>query len=71
MDTQTNIERAHKYWNEEVAGSNPLVTRYKRLVLRVPHYKTDAQLQSEWEALRAAGKLPVMPGQPQVVPAAP
>jgi YHS domain-containing protein len=71
MDTQVNIDRAHKYWNEEVAGSNPLITRYKRLVLRVPHYKTDAQLQSEWEALRAAGKLPVMPGQPQVVPAAP
>ena len=70
MDTQLNIERAHKYWNEEVAGSNPLFTRYKRLVLRVPHYKTDAQLQSEWETLRAAGKLPVMPGQPQVVPAA-
>jgi YHS domain-containing protein len=70
MDTQVNLERAHRYWNDEVAGSNPLLTRYKRLVFRVPHYKTDAQLQSEWESLRTAGKLPVMPGQPQVVPAA-
>jgi YHS domain-containing protein len=69
METQLNIERAHKYWNEEVVGSNPLLVRWKRLIFRVPHYKTDAQLQSEWEALRAAGKLPVMPGAAQVVPA--
>jgi len=71
METQLNIERAHKYWNEEVAGSNALLTRWKRLVLRVPHYKSDKELAAEWEALRAAGKLPVMPGAPQVVPAAP
>jgi hypothetical protein len=38
-------------------------------VLRVPHYKTGKQLDDEWQALRAAGKLPVMPGAPQVVPA--
>jgi hypothetical protein len=71
METELNLERAHRYWNEEVAGSNPLLTRWRRLVFRVPHYKTDAQLQREWEALRDAGKLPVMPGAPQVVPAAP
>jgi hypothetical protein len=40
-------------------------------VFRVPHYKTDAALQAEWEAKRAAGTLPVMPGGPQVVPSAP
>ncbi|MBL8346083.1 MAG: hypothetical protein JNN03_11625 [Rubrivivax sp.] len=70
MDTELNLKRAHHYWNAEVAGSNAIVTRYMRLVFRVPHYKSDAALQAEWEALRAAGKLPVMPGQPQVVPAA-
>jgi YHS domain-containing protein len=70
MDTELNLKRAHHYWNAEVAGSNAFVTRYMRLVFRVPHYKSDAALQAEWEALRAAGKLPVMPGQPQVVPAA-
>ena len=70
METELNLKRAHHYWNAEVAGANAVVTRYKRLVLRVPHYKTDAALQAEWAALRAAGKLPVMPGQPQVVPAA-
>jgi len=70
MDTELNLKRAHHYWNAEVAGSNAIVTRYTRLVLRVPHYQSDAALQAAWESLRAAGKLPVMPGQAQVVPAA-
>jgi YHS domain-containing protein len=71
IDTEKNLELAHKYWNEEVAGSNAVFTRYKRLVFRVPHYKTGKQLDEEWNSLRAAGKLPVMPGAAQVVPAAP
>lgn len=68
IDTELNLKRAHHYWNAEVARSNAVVTRYTRLVFRVPHYKSDAALQAEWEALRAAGRLPVMPGRPQVVP---
>jgi YHS domain-containing protein len=71
IDTEKNLELAHRYWNDEVAGSNAMQTRFKRMVLRVPHYKTDKELAVEWEALRAAGKLPVMPGAPQVVPATP
>jgi YHS domain-containing protein len=71
IETEKNLELAHKYWNEEVAGSNAVFTRYKRLVFRVPHYKTGKQLDDEWNSLRAAGKLPVMPGATQVVPAAP
>jgi YHS domain-containing protein len=70
IETEKNLELAHKYWNEEVAGSNAVFTRYKRLVFRVPHYKTGKQLNDEWESLRAAAKLPVMPGAAQVVPAA-
>jgi hypothetical protein len=69
MDTERNLELAHRYWNDEIAGSNALLTRWKRLVFRVPHYRTDAELQREWEAARAAGTLPVMPGAKQVVPA--
>jgi YHS domain-containing protein len=68
MDTELNLQRAHRYWNEEVAGSWALLTRIKRLVFRVPHYKTDKELQSEWESRRTAGTLPVMPGAPQAVP---
>jgi YHS domain-containing protein len=69
IETEKNLQLAHKYWNEEVAGSNALLTRWKRLVFRVPHYKTGKELDTEWNTLRAAGKLPVMPGAAQVVPA--
>ena len=68
METEHNLELAHRYWNEEVAGSNAVFTRVKRLIFRVPHYKTDKALQDEWEAKLAAKTLPVMPGAPQVVP---
>jgi len=71
MDTELNLQRAHRYWNDEVAGSNALVKRWQRIIFRVPHYRTDAELQAQWEAARKAGTLPVMPGQPQVVPQAP
>jgi YHS domain-containing protein len=69
METERNLELAHRYWNDEVAGSNALLTRWRRLVLRVPHYKTDKELDAAWQALKAAGKLPVMPGGVQLVPA--
>lgn len=69
MDTERNLELAHKYWNEEVSDSTAIITRYKRLVFRVPHYKTGKELQDEWEAKLAAKTLPVMPGAVQVVPA--
>ena len=69
MDTERNLQLAHQYWNDEVAGSNALVERYKRLVFRVPHYKTDRQLQEEYQAKLAAKTLPVMPGAAQIVPA--
>jgi YHS domain-containing protein len=69
IETERNLELAHRYWNDEVAGSNALLTRWRRLVLRVPHYKTDKELDAAWQALKAAGKLPVMPGGVQVVPA--
>lgn len=71
MDTELNLKRGHEYWKNEVAGSNPRLQRWKRLAFRVPHYKSDAQLQAEWEARRDAGTLPVMPGGTQVVSAAP
>ncbi len=71
IDTELNLQRAHHYWETEVAGSNALLVRTKRLIFRVPHYRSDGSLQAEWESRRAAGTLPVMPGQPQVVSAAP
>jgi YHS domain-containing protein len=70
MDTALNLHRADEYWAKEIAGSNPSSQRLKRMIFRVPHYMSDAALQAEWEARLAAGTLPVMPGRPQVVPAA-
>lgn len=69
MDAELNLRRAHHHWNAEVAGRSALLTRMRRLVIRVPHYRSDASLQAEWEQRRQAGTLPVMPGRPQVVPA--
>ena len=68
MDTEANLALAHRYWNDEVAGSNALYKRYQRLIFRVPHYKSDSALKAEYNAKLAAKTLPVMPGAPQVVP---
>jgi YHS domain-containing protein len=47
LDVPRNLALANKYWNEEVNGANALVQRAKRLVLRVPHYKTGEELAAE------------------------
>ena len=44
LDTKTNITLADQYWREEVAGSNSYFQRTKRLIFRVPHYKTGEEL---------------------------
>ena len=47
LDVPRNMALANKYWNEEVNGSNALVQRTRRLVFRVPHYKTGKELADE------------------------
>jgi len=47
LDVPRNMALANKYWNEEVNGSNALVQRAKRLVFRVPHYKSGKELEEE------------------------
>jgi len=49
LDVPRNMALANKYWSEEVNGSNALVQRVKRLVFRVPHYKTGKELAEEVE----------------------
>lgn len=68
MNTEANLALAHRYWNDEVAGSNAVFKRYQRLIFRVPHYKSDSALKAEYNAKLAAKTLPVMPGGTQVVP---
>jgi YHS domain-containing protein len=47
LDVPRNLALAHKSWNEEVNGSNPLVQRTRRIIFRVPHWKTSAELADE------------------------
>jgi hypothetical protein len=48
MDEKTNLRLADQYWQDEVKGGAALLQRYKRLILRVPHYKSGAALEEEW-----------------------
>jgi hypothetical protein len=56
LDPQRNLQLADKYWTQEVNGSNAFWQRTKRLVLRVPHYKSGEQLAQEVAQAKAAGK---------------
>jgi YHS domain-containing protein len=44
LDIPANLKLAEAYWASEVAGSNSFWQRSKRLVLRVPHYKSGEEL---------------------------
>jgi YHS domain-containing protein len=48
-----NIALADRYWREEVQGGNSFVQRAKRLVFKVPHYKTGEELAAEVASSRA------------------
>lgn len=47
LDVPRNMALAHKYWDEEVNGSNAFFQRVKRLTFRVPHYKSGQELAEE------------------------
>ncbi len=47
LDPAGNLALAQKYWSEEVNGANALVQRARRMVLRVPHYKSGEELAAE------------------------
>ena len=42
-----NLALADRYWNEEVNGSNAFFQRTRRVIFRVPHWKTSAELAAE------------------------
>ena len=44
LDVPGNIAMADKYWKDEVEGSNAFFQRAKRMVFRVPHYKSGETL---------------------------
>ena len=47
LDVPRNMALANKYWSEEMNGSNAFFQRTKRLVFRVPHYKSGEELARE------------------------
>jgi YHS domain-containing protein len=53
LDTKANIALAERYWKEEVSGSNAFIQRNKRVMFRVPHYKTSAELSEALARSRA------------------
>ena len=52
LDIKKNRELADKYWKEEVAGSNSFFQRARRLVFRVPHYKSGEELARDVAAAK-------------------
>jgi YHS domain-containing protein len=48
MDQERNISLASNYWESEVRNSNWRLQSWKRLVFRVPHYKSNAELDEEY-----------------------
>ncbi len=58
VDEKTNMAFAQKYWTEEIAGSNSFIQRSKRMVIRVPHYKSGEELAKLVAEAKAKGSLP-------------
>jgi YHS domain-containing protein len=53
VDEAANLALAEKYWKEEVAGANSFIQRSKRMVFKVPHYKSGEQLAALVSAAKA------------------
>ena len=47
MDEKPDMALANRYWADEIKGSNAFVQRYQRLAIRVPHYKSGAELEAD------------------------
>ncbi len=56
LDPKANLALADQYWREEVNGSNAFWQRSKRLVFRVPHYKSGQELADAVAKAKAAGR---------------
>lgn len=58
LDAKNNVVIGDKYWEEETKNVPHRIQNYKRYLFKVPHYKTDAELDAEYERRKAAGTLP-------------
>jgi hypothetical protein len=53
LDEKTNLALADSYWRQEAQGTNSFLQRAKRLVWRVPHYKSGEELAKMVAAAKA------------------
>lgn len=53
VDPVGNMALAEKYWKDEIAGNNSMIQRTKRLVFKVPHYKSGEQIAAEVVAAKS------------------
>ncbi len=53
LDEKTNLALADTYWAEEVRGHNSFWQRTKRMIFRVPHYKSGEELAKMVAAAKA------------------
>lgn len=60
MNADENVKAGDRYWEEEAKDMPHRIQNWKRYVFKVPHYKTDAQLDAEH--FKRFGRLP--PGAP-------
>jgi YHS domain-containing protein len=58
LDAKNNVALGDRYWEEETKDVPHRLQNYKRYTFRVPHYKTDAELDAEYEKRKAEGTLP-------------
>jgi hypothetical protein len=52
LDVPGNVRMADGYWKDEVEGSNAFLQRARRMVVKVPHYKTGGELAAMVTAAR-------------------
>jgi YHS domain-containing protein len=64
MDEDRNLKLARGYWKDEVENGIALLQRYRRLALRVSHYRSDKELEAEWQALNAPAGAAAAPQTP-------
>ena len=53
LNEKDNLALADKYWAEEIKGNNSFIQRGKRLVFKVPHYKSGQELAALVAAKKA------------------
>ena len=54
LDEKANVALADRYWQQEVSGNHSFVQRAKRLVFKVPHYKSGDELAKAVAAAKAS-----------------